>query len=62
MTDEKKLLQLVFDLDLHIDQAAKMVGVHRSTFYRWLSGESRIPKIAMQFLEMMKSNRRHISQ
>ncbi len=38
------------------DEAAKVLGVGRSTLFRWLRGESRVPKVVMLALNLMKRN------
>jgi len=43
---------LLWDLDVLNKEAIAMCGVNPRTFYRWLAGESPIPKSVFRMLEL----------
>jgi len=56
MNDAGKFENLLIQLDIHNEDAARILGVHRTTLFRWLAGTARVPKMAMMVLELMKKN------
>lgn len=50
-----KLAALMSYLGLSVPALADLAGVHVSTAYRWINGESRTPKAVIKMLETMVS-------
>jgi predicted transcriptional regulator len=58
-TPEGKRLSYIADqLGLHYTEAAQAAGVHITTWYRWIAGDTRVPKTALKMFEMMLAARR----
>jgi transposase len=53
MTEGEKLADMAKRLNLTYVEAADMAGVHIATWYRWIAGDTRIPKSAYKLFEMM---------
>lgn len=50
-TDASQLHQLMWECNLVNFEAAEILGVSERTIYRWLSGKSKVPAIAISTLE-----------
>ena len=50
--EANKLKVLLWDLDVINKEAIAMCGVNARTFYRWLAGESPIPKSVFRMMEL----------
>ena len=53
-TDNAKLRDLLFNLDITNETAAAFLGVSIRTVYRYLSGEVRIPKMVFLALSIYR--------
>ena len=53
-TTSKHLSNLMGALELHVNDLAELAGVHRTTVFRWLSGQANIPVSVIRMLELMK--------
>jgi plasmid maintenance system antidote protein VapI len=53
-TTSKHLSNLMGALALHVNDLAELAGVHRTTVFRWLSGQANIPVSVIRMLELMK--------
>jgi predicted transcriptional regulator len=47
------LLRLLWDLNITNTEAIRECGCNQTTFYRWLSGRSPIPRSAIRMFELM---------
>jgi len=50
-TCDQELEALLQRLDITDADAAKILGVHRTTVYRWVMGHARVPKMAFMILQ-----------
>jgi len=50
----KRFLELVKDLEMNNKEIAKLLGIHERTYYRWTSGDTRVPISAIKMLELLK--------
>lgn len=51
-TSAKHLSFLMGALELHVNDLAELAGVHRTTVFRWLSGQANIPVSVIRMLEL----------
>jgi len=49
-----RFLELVQETKKTNKDIAELLGVHERTFYRWVSGDSRVPISAIKVLELLK--------
>lgn len=52
MTPREELIRLLAEVNVTNAYAAQMLGIAESTLYRWLSGESKVPKSALMALRL----------
>jgi len=48
---DQEIEALLQRLDITDADAAKILGVHRTTVYRWVMGHARVPKMAFMILQ-----------
>lgn len=53
MTPREELIRLLAEVNVTNAYAAQMLGIAESTLYRWLSGESKVPKSALLALGLI---------
>ena len=56
-TSAKHLSNLMGALELHVNDLAELAGVHRTTVFRWLSGQANIPVSVIRMLELMQKEK-----
>lgn len=56
-TSPDYLLELLDTLQLHTDDFADLMGVHRTTAFRWLGGRAAVPVSVIRVLEMTLAER-----
>ena len=52
-TEADHLLKLLWDLNITNTEATRECGCNTTTFYRWLSGRTPIPKSVIRMFELM---------
>jgi len=50
----KRFLELVEGLKMSNKDIAALMGIHERTYYRWVSGDTRVPTSAIKMLELLK--------
>lgn len=50
----KKFLALVEGMKMSNKDIAALMGIHERTYYRWVSGDTRVPTSAIKMLELLK--------
>ena len=53
----KKFLELALEMKMSNKAIAKLMGIHERTYYRWVSGDTRVPTSAIKMLELLKKTK-----